>query len=97
MRDSISQGMLTVYLEVFDRIDHAYYREKQIQRWSRAKKEALIERHFEELSRLAECMNESHCENNEIDVEAHLDSARCAFRSRSSGEGGSSGVESHLF
>lgn len=42
-----------VYLEVFDRIDHAYYREKQIQRWSRAKKEALIERHFESLSALS--------------------------------------------
>jgi putative endonuclease len=31
-----------VYCEEFDRIDAAYYREKQIQKWSRAKKEALI-------------------------------------------------------
>lgn len=31
-----------VYLEVFDRIDHAFYREKQVQGWSRKKKEALI-------------------------------------------------------
>ena len=31
-----------VYCEVFDRIDHAFYREKQIQGWSRRKKEALI-------------------------------------------------------
>jgi putative endonuclease len=31
-----------VYFEMFDRIDHAFYREKQIQGWSRAKKEALI-------------------------------------------------------
>ena len=31
-----------VYHEVFDRIDEAFYREKQIQGWSRIKKEALI-------------------------------------------------------
>lgn len=31
-----------VYYEVFDRIDLAFYREKQMQGWSRAKKEALI-------------------------------------------------------
>lgn len=31
-----------VYLEEFSRIDLAFYREKQIQGWSRAKKEALI-------------------------------------------------------
>ncbi|MBL7903220.1 MAG: GIY-YIG nuclease family protein [Bacteroidia bacterium] len=31
-----------VYIEMFDRIDLAFYREKQIQGWSRAKKEALI-------------------------------------------------------
>jgi putative endonuclease len=33
-----------VHLERFKRIDHAFYREKQIQGWSRKKKEALIER-----------------------------------------------------
>lgn len=31
-----------VYCEIFQRIDEAFYREKQIQGWSRAKKEALI-------------------------------------------------------
>ena len=31
-----------VYVEEFQRIDDAFYREKQIQGWSRAKKEALI-------------------------------------------------------
>ena len=31
-----------VYLEEFQRIDEAFKREKQIQGWSRAKKEALI-------------------------------------------------------
>jgi putative endonuclease len=32
-----------VYFEEFDRIDEAFYREKQVQGWSRRKKEALIE------------------------------------------------------
>ncbi len=31
-----------VYYEKFDRIDEAFYREKQVQGWSRSKKEALI-------------------------------------------------------
>ena len=31
-----------IYFEEFDRIDDAFYREKQIQGWSRKKKEALI-------------------------------------------------------
>jgi len=31
-----------VYFEEFDRIDLAFYREKQVQGWSRKKKEALI-------------------------------------------------------
>ncbi len=32
-----------VYIEFHARVDHAFEREKQIQRWSRKKKEALIE------------------------------------------------------
>ncbi|MCD6178374.1 MAG: hypothetical protein J7K39_00570, partial [Bacteroidales bacterium] len=31
-----------VYFEEFERIDKAFYREKQVQGWSRKKKEALI-------------------------------------------------------
>ncbi len=31
-----------LYYEEYDRIDHAFYREKQIQGWSRKKKEALM-------------------------------------------------------
>ncbi|MGK9475364.1 GIY-YIG nuclease family protein [Melioribacter sp. OK-6-Me] len=42
-----------VYYEEYERIDEAYYREKQIQGWSRKKKEALIEGRFEDLSVLA--------------------------------------------
>jgi putative endonuclease len=31
-----------VYYEKFDRIDKAFYREKQIQKWTHSKKEALV-------------------------------------------------------
>jgi putative endonuclease len=48
-----------VYFEVFDRIDHAFYREKQIQGWSRKKKEALMRQDFDALHELAKCRNES--------------------------------------
>lgn len=52
-----------VYFEYFERIDHAFYREKQVQGWSRKKKEALINQISEKLKELAECMNETHCKN----------------------------------
>lgn len=42
-----------VYWEAHDRIEDAFAREKQIQRWSRAKKTALIEGHREELKKRA--------------------------------------------
>ena len=42
-----------VYYEEYDGIDEAFDREKQVQRWSRKKKEALIFGRFEELPRLA--------------------------------------------
>ena len=54
-----------VYFETFSRIDKAFYREKQIQGWSRKKKEALINRQLEVLHRLAECRNETHCRNKD--------------------------------
>lgn len=38
-----------VYLEEFTRISEAFYREKQIQGWSRNKKEALINGNFNQL------------------------------------------------
>ena len=48
-----------VYLEEFSRIEDAFYREKQIQGWSRKKKEALIAGDFEKLHELAECKNDT--------------------------------------
>jgi putative endonuclease len=42
-----------VYYEFFERVDNAFYREKQVQGWSRAKKQALIEKAYEKLPDLA--------------------------------------------
>ncbi|MDI1355864.1 MAG: GIY-YIG nuclease family protein [bacterium] len=46
-----------VYYEEFQRIDEAFYREKQIQGWSRAKKEALIK---SDINLLMELSNEKN-------------------------------------
>ncbi len=43
-----------VYFEKYKRVQTAFYREKQVQGWRRAKKEALILRHPEWLPELAE-------------------------------------------
>lgn len=42
-----------VYYEIYDRIDEAFYREKQVQGWSRKKKEALIENKPQDLPMLS--------------------------------------------
>jgi len=42
-----------VYFEEFQRIDDAFYREKQVQGWSRRKKEALINGEFGKLPELS--------------------------------------------
>jgi len=52
-----------VYFEEYKRIDKAFYREKQVQGWSRAKKEALINSQTEKLHKLAKCKNKSHSKN----------------------------------
>ena len=54
-----------VYVEEYNRIDHAFYREKQIQGWSRKKKQALIEGRIEDLHFLSECVNYTHFKNFE--------------------------------
>jgi putative endonuclease len=42
-----------VYYEIYPRIDLAFYREKQIQKWRREKKEALINGEHSKLPELA--------------------------------------------
>ena len=49
-----------IYFEEFTRIGGAFEREKQIQGWSRAKKIALVEKNYKDLSKLSECMNETN-------------------------------------
>jgi len=41
------------YCEAFERVDEAFYREKQVQGWSRAKKKALIDGRFDDLPKLS--------------------------------------------
>jgi putative endonuclease len=52
-----------VYFEEYEKVHQAYYREKQVQGWSRKKKEALIKGMPGELHKLAECMNKTHFKN----------------------------------
>ena len=49
-----------VYYEVFDGIEFAFNREKQLQGWGRKKKEALIQSAKYKLHDLSECKNQSH-------------------------------------
>lgn len=49
-----------IYYEKFPRIDEAFYREKQVQGWSRNKKEALIRGDTNLLHKLSACRNETH-------------------------------------
>jgi putative endonuclease len=51
-----------VYCEWFDRVSDAFYREKQVQRWTRRRKEALIAGDSNGLHELAVCQNESRCD-----------------------------------
>ncbi len=64
------------YYQEFQRIDEAFYREKQVQGWSRKKKEALINSAMNQLHELAECRNESHFRNRDIDRPQRPDPSR---------------------
>jgi len=49
-----------IYYEEYARIDEAFYREKQLQGWSRKKKEALMRENYKDLKNLSECKNDTH-------------------------------------
>ena len=71
-----------VYFEEYERIDEAFYREKQLQGWSHAKKRALIEGNVENLHKLANCINATHFMNIPLDsARGTLDSARGTLNS----------------
>ena len=48
-----------VYFEEYRRVQDAFYREKQIQKWTREKKKALIDRNYKALHEAARCLNAS--------------------------------------
>ncbi|MFN5621891.1 MAG: GIY-YIG nuclease family protein [Flavobacteriales bacterium] len=52
--------VVLVYFEYFNRIEDAFNREKQIQKWSSAKKQALINGKISNLKSLASCQNLTH-------------------------------------
>lgn len=52
--------MKLLYSEEFDRIDEAYYRDRQIHGWSRKKKEALINDMPEKIHKYAKCISETY-------------------------------------
>ncbi len=58
-----------VYYEEFQRIEQAFYREKQVQKWSRKKKKALINGTLNDLHALSECTNGTHYKNKKIENE----------------------------
>ena len=57
-----------IYAEEFDRVADAFYREKQVQGWSRSKKIALMNSDWSSLHILSECQNYSHSDNVGGDV-----------------------------
>ena len=58
-----------VYFDEFDRIDEAFSREKQIQKWRREKKEALINNQPNKLPKLARNYTQYPKGINDIDSE----------------------------
>ncbi|WP_218776714.1 hypothetical protein [Nostoc sp. T09] len=52
--------MKLVFCEYYERVADAFEREKQVQGWSRKKKQALIVGDTNLLHKLAECQNETH-------------------------------------
>ncbi|MBU0476018.1 MAG: GIY-YIG nuclease family protein [Bacteroidetes bacterium] len=61
----IRQPIKLVYSKEFSKVSEAFYREKQIQKWSRKKKEALINNNCNKLHELSECQNDSNSRNNQ--------------------------------
>jgi putative endonuclease len=52
-----------VYYEEYTLIKDAFYREKQVQRWSHKKKKALIAKNYADLHNFSKCQNKSYYKN----------------------------------
>ena len=61
-----------VYCEFFDHVADAFAREKQVQGWTRKKKEALIGGDTNLLHEFAACQNRSHSSNYGFDFPQSL-------------------------
>ncbi len=58
-----------IYSEEFQTVAEAFYREKQIQGWSRRKREALINGLFDQLKVFSECRNDTSSKlQNDSDI-----------------------------
>ncbi|ANW96072.1 hypothetical protein AXE80_07180 [Wenyingzhuangia fucanilytica] len=57
--------VVLVYQQYFLNIADAFYYEKKIQKWSKAKKLAIINDQWELLPKLSECKNKTHFSNYE--------------------------------
>lgn len=62
-----------VYLEEYSRIDEAFYREKQVQGWTRKKKQALMQSKWNSLHELAMCQNASTSLSNRASALSDID------------------------
>ncbi len=56
-----------VWCQEFVEPNQAIYFEKKIKKWSKAKKEAIINDNFDLLPLLSECKNETHFKNKGLD------------------------------
>lgn len=88
-----------VYCEECERVEDAYTREKQIQGWSRKKKQALMDGDMNKLHLMAECQNESHHRNVGFDSAHPTETPACSLnevtdRSLSGVEGNKANTES---
>ncbi len=64
-----------LYYEEFQRIDDAFYREKQVQGWSRKKKEALINGQYDKLPELSKCYGQKEIVASTSSATEEVDSA----------------------
>jgi len=62
-----------IYYEEYPNVDAAFYREKQVQGWSRKKKEALINGDFELLPKIAIAYRDKDINENEQDDKQEID------------------------
>jgi putative endonuclease len=53
-----------VFYQDFTEPNQAIEFEKKIKKWSRSKKQALIDANYDKLQKLSECRNDSHFKNN---------------------------------